>query len=114
MAYDIYLAERIKTTLNQMNVSYEEKKMMGGLAIMVNDKMCVGVINNDLMARIGPEAYQEALKRHGAREMDFTKRPMKGWIYVAPDGIDRDEDLAFWVQLALDYNPKANSSKKKI
>lgn len=113
MAYDNYLAERIKTVLQQKQISFEEKKMMGGLAIMVNDKMCVGVIKNDMMARIGPDAYPEALTRYGAREMDFTKRPMKGWIYIGPEGVDKDEDLASWVQLALDYNPIANSGKKK-
>lgn len=113
MAYDEYLAERIKTSLKQKNVSFEEKKMMGGLAIMVNDKMCVGVIKSDLMARVDPDIYEEALTRNGVREMDFTKKTMKGWIYVGPNGIDTEDDLASWIQLALDFNPKAKSSKKK-
>ncbi len=86
---------------------------MGGLTFMVNDKMCVGIINDDLMARIDPEIYEEALTRKGVREMDFTKRPMKGWIYVGPEGIDSEEELASWIQLALDFNPKAKSSKRR-
>ncbi len=107
MAYDEYLAERIKLILKEKNTSFEEKKMMGGLALMINNKMCVGIANNDLMARIDPNIYEEALTRNGVREMDFTKRPMKGWVYVGPEGIDLDEDLAAWIQLALDFNPKA-------
>lgn len=80
---------------------------------MVNDKMCAGVINNSLMARIGPDVYEEVLKRKACRKMDFTGRPMKGFVYVEPEGIDLDEDLDEWIQLCLDYNPKARSSKKK-
>ena len=112
MAYDEYLADRINQILKTKHIGYKEKKMMGGLAIMVNDKMCVGITNNDLMARIDPEIYEEALARKGVREMDFTKKPMKGWIYVSPEGIDTDVDLAEWVQLSLDFNPNAKSSKK--
>ena len=113
MAYDEYLAERIDQVLKEKNINYKEMKMMGGIAFLVNEKMCVGIINSDLMARIDPDIYKEALKRKGVREMDFTKKPMKGWIYVSPDGVDTDEDLAAWIQLALDYNPFAKSSKKK-
>ena len=80
---------------------------------MVNDKMCAGVIGDRLMARIGTEVYDEALKQKGCRSMDFTGRPMKGFVYVEPEGIDLEEDLAEWVQLCLDYNPMAKSSKKK-
>ena len=65
------------------------------------------------MARIDPEIYEEALTKKGCREMDFTKRPMIGYVYVEPEAIDLDEDLAYWVQLCLDFNPKAKSSKKK-
>ena len=111
--YSEYLADRIKQVLNEKRIPYIDKKMMGGLTFMVNSKMCVGIINDDLMARIDPEIYEEALTRKGVREMDFTKRPMKGWVYVGPDGIDTDIELAEWIQLALDFNPKAKSSKKR-
>lgn len=113
MAYDEYLAERIAQVLKEKNINFKEMKMMGGIAFLVNEKMCVGIINSDLMARIDPDIYEEALKRKGVREMDFTKKPMKGWIYVSPDGIDTDKDLAAWIQIALDFNPKAKSSKKR-
>ncbi len=80
---------------------------------MVDEKMCVGVIKDKLMARIDPEVYDEALSRTGCREMDFTKRPMKGFVFVDPLGTDMYEDLEYWVNLALEFNPKARSSKKK-
>jgi TfoX/Sxy family transcriptional regulator of competence genes len=111
MAYDEYLADRIRSVLNEKRISFLDKKMMGGLTFMVEDKMCVGILKNELMARIDPEIYQEALAKKGCREMDFTGRPMKGFVLIAPEGIDMDEDLECWIQLALDYNPKAKSSK---
>ena len=113
MAYDEYLADRMRLILKEKHVTYSEKKMMGGIAFMVNDKMCVGITNNNLMARIHPEIYEDALKRKGCRPMDFTGRPMKGWVFVSPEGIDTDEELAGWIQLALDFNPLAKSGKKK-
>ena len=111
--YDQHLADRIRRVLNDRAVHFSEKEMMGGLACMVNDKMCVGVTDDRLMARLDPQFYEEALTRRGCRPMDFTGRPMRGWVFVEPDGIDMDEDLSFWIGKALEYNPKAKSSKKK-
>ena len=111
--YDHHLAERIRMALKQKGTTYSEKEMMGGLAFMVKDKMCVGITDHNLMARIDPDLYEEALKKNGCRPMEFTGRPMRGWIYVDPEGIDIDDDLNYWIQLALDFNPKAKSSKKK-
>ena len=113
MAYDKYLAERIRNTLKEKGQSFEDKEMMGGICFLVDEKMCVGVIRDMLMARIGPDAYEESLTRKGCRPMDFTKKPMKGYVYVEPEGIDMDKDLSEWIQLALDFNPRAKSSKKK-
>lgn len=112
MAYNEKLANRVRELLlSKKNV--KEKKMMGGLTFMVNDKMCVGVLNNDLMVRIDPAVYQEALERKGCREVDFTGRPMKGFVFVDPDGIKSKKDLECWLGLALEYNKKAKSSKRK-
>ena len=113
MAYDEHLAERVKKVLKEKRVRFEEKRMMGGLCIMVKDKMCMGIEKHKLMARIGPDAYEAALKKKGCHEMNFTGRPMNGYIYVDPKAIDLDSDLEYWVRLCLDYNPKAKSSKKK-
>ena len=113
MAYDEYLAERIQNVLLSKRVKFEAKKMMGGLTFMVDGKMCVGIVKNDLMARIGVDSYNDALKREGCKEMNFTGRPMKGYVFVEPQGVDMDEDLEYWVQLCLDFNTYAKSSKRK-
>jgi len=113
MAYNEFLADRMRNVLRDKNVFYQEKKMMGGLTFMVDEKMCVGIVKENLMARIGPEVYEESLTKPGCREMNFTGKPMKGYVFIEPEGVDMDDDLAYWIQLALDYNPKAKSSKKK-
>jgi TfoX/Sxy family transcriptional regulator of competence genes len=112
MAFDEYLAERIRIYLKQQHVSFTKKMMIGGIAFMVNDKMCVGVVKKSLMARIDPVIYEILLKKKGCRVMDFTGRPMKGYVFVDSPGTEMDADLAYWVDLALEYNPKAKSSKK--
>ncbi len=113
MGYDPSIEERIRQRFDSRRISYETKRMMGGICFMVDGKMCVGVEKNRLMARIGPEAYDDALKRRGCRPMDFTGRPMSGFVFVEGDGLKTDQDLAFWLKLALDFNPKAQKSAKK-
>ena len=113
MAYDEHLAERVKKVLREKRVLFEEKKMMGGLCFMVKEKMCMGVEKDMLMARIDPTIYEKALKRKGTHEMDFTGKPMKGYVFIDPIGLDMDKDLEYWIQLCLNFNPKAKSSKKK-
>lgn len=112
MAYNELLADRIRRAFRDQNARFEEKKMMGGLCFLVNDKMCAGVVGDKLMARIGPEGFEEALLRPGARQMDFTGRPLKGYAFVEPEGIDTDMELEWWLQGCLAFNPKAKSSKK--
>lgn len=113
MAYNELLADRIRGTLSDNNTSFLEKKMFGGICFMVDDKMCVGIIKDELMVRIDPENENDFLRENDCRPMDFTKRPMKGYLYVSPEAIDLDEDLNKWVKRCLDFNPKAKSSKKK-
>lgn len=113
MAYNEYLQERIERILSDKCVVFEAKKMMGGLCYMVDDKMCFGIIKDDFMARVGAEASEDLLKKEGARPMDFTKRPMKGYVFVAPEGVDFEEDLDFWIDQCLAFNPMAKSSKKR-
>lgn len=112
MAYSETLAGRVRAALSgQRNV--EEKKMMGGLTFMVNGKMCVGILHDDLMARIDPGVHKAALQRKGCREMDFTGRPMKGFVFVSPDGTESTKDLEYWIGLSLEFNKKAKASRKK-
>lgn len=113
MAYSEFLADRVRRIFQEKQTAFEEKKMMGGLCFLVDDKMCVGVHEERLMARIDPEIYADALLQKGCREMDFTGRTMKGFVFVDPDGTDTDTDLGAWVQRCLDFNPKAKSSKQK-
>lgn len=102
MAYDEGLAERIRALLAHRD-DVREQKMFGGLVFMVGDKMCVGVTDDDLMVRLGADDHDAALKRPHARPMDFTGRPMKGFVVVAPEGIKSKRQLQAWVDLALAY-----------
>ncbi len=112
MAYDERLADRIREILVDQPV-IEEKQMMGGVAFMVNNKMCVGVIKDEMMARIDPDIFDEAIEKHGCRPMDFTRKPMKGWVFISPEGIDNIKNLEYWIGLALDFNKRAKVSNKR-
>ena len=107
------LSERISSAFKARRVVFETKKMFGGVCFMVDDKMCVGINKGEMMVRLDPAVYDDVLKKEGVREMDFTKRPMKGFVFVADHALETDDRLEFWIGLALDYNPKAKSSKKK-
>lgn len=113
MAYDELLEQRVRLFFDAKRIKHESKRMMGGLCFMVKGKMCVGVEKNRLMARIGPEAYEDALTRKGCRPMDFTGRPMRGFVFVELEGLKSNKDLAFWLELALAYNPTAKKSARK-
>jgi len=96
MAYDEGLAERLRDVFADRR-DVVEKKLFGGMAFMLRGHMCVGIVDDALMARVGPDQYEDALKRPHAREMDFTGRPMKGFVYVSPEGFESDKDLQRWV-----------------
>ena len=112
MAYNEKLAGRMREALSSHR-NVEEKKMMGGLTFMVNDKMCVGILHDDIMARVDPEMHETALQKKGCREMDFTGKPMRGFVLVSPEGTSTRKDLEFWVELALAFNKKAKPSRKR-
>jgi TfoX/Sxy family transcriptional regulator of competence genes len=112
MAYDEKLAERIRERLLDTK-KVKEKQMMGGLAFMVNDKMCIGILKDEMMCRIAPELQEEALGKTGARIMDFTGRPMKGYIMVDESGMRSKKAFDYWIDLSLDFNKRAKSSKKR-
>ena len=113
MAYNEQLAERARKVLAPHKKHIEEKKMMGGLTFMLRGKMCVGILKDELMCRIDPEFHNEAIKKKGCRTMDFTKKPMKGFVFVNASGTGSEKDLAYWVGLAVDFNASAKASKKK-
>ena len=112
MPFNEHLAERVRSALPHES-SVEEKKMMGGLTFMVNGKMCVGIAKDDLMVRIAPAAYESALGKKGCREMDFTGKPMRGFVFVEPEGLGTEQELEYWLQLALEFNKEAKASRKR-
>ena len=113
MSYNEKLALRIDHILQAQNIAFVAKKMMGGLCYMVNDKMCVGVDQNRLMARLDPELYESALKRPGCLPMDITGRPLKGFVFISIEALRSKRELCYWIEKALEFNPKAKSSKKR-
>ena len=102
MPYDPGLADRVRSTLGRL-CRFDEKKMFGGVAYMVNGHMCCGVVKSDLMLRLGPAGAQAALREPHTREMDFTGKPMKSMIYVDATGVDSDDALESWIRLAVDF-----------
>ena len=119
MAYDQFQAERIEQRLNKKKINFETKKMMGGYCVMVDDKMCLGLLQDKqtkedlLMVRIGEEAYHKVKEDKHVLPMDFTGRPMKGYAFIKAEGFDLESALDKWIDLCLDFNPLAKSSKKK-
>lgn len=109
MAFSEFLADRVRQRMSSLD-DVLEKKMMGGLIFMVNEKMCVGIdidkkTNEDrLMVRVGKLAYEDLLGKNGSRLMDFTGKPMRGFLFISPDGFDAEDDLDFWVEKALEFN----------
>lgn len=112
MAFSEKLASRVRGVLAGAPRCVE-KKMMGGLTFMVNGKMCVGILKDDLMVRIDPEMHEKALARKGCREMDFTGKPMRGFVFVGPGGTSTKKSLESWVALALDFNTRAKASRSR-
>jgi TfoX/Sxy family transcriptional regulator of competence genes len=101
MAYDEGLAERVRGLLSDYSI--QEKKMFGGLAFMINGNMACGLIKEDFMVRVGPEKYEEVLGKPHTRKMEFTGRPMKGFIVVDAEGYEDDKSLARWVKQGMNY-----------
>ena len=112
MAYNEGLANKIRGRFASLD-EVEEKEMMGGLTFMYNGKMCVGVIKDELMCGIDPAMHNTAIEKPGCRTMDFTKRPMSGYIMVEPAAMHNEKDFEYWIGLALNFNKHAKSSKKE-
>jgi TfoX/Sxy family transcriptional regulator of competence genes len=102
MAYDENLAQRVRTMLRRRK-SVTEKKMFGGLAFMVQGHMCCGIVKNRLLVRVGPDQHESALAEPHAHPMDFTGKPMKGFIYVDPEGCKSDVALKRWIDRGVGY-----------
>jgi TfoX/Sxy family transcriptional regulator of competence genes len=116
MAYDTGLAQRIREALGD-RPGVSERAMFGGLAFLVDGKMVVGIQDSVLMARVGPERYENALTEAHVRPMDFTGRPMRGYVYVDPPGLQEDRALNAWVHWCAQYvaalPPKKAKAKRR-
>ena len=109
MAFSEHLVQRVRQRLMKSNIT-EEKKMMGGLIFMVNEKMCVGVDMDKktgldrLMVRVGKASHDQLIFKNGSRQMNFTGSVMRGFLFIDPDGFDSEADLDFWIEKALEFN----------
>lgn len=113
MAYNEQLAERLRRRLAILpNIA--EKKMMGGLVFMYNEKMCVGVTGDELMCRINPAMQDEVVEKNGCRQMKMNQRGMNGYVLIDETGIAKEQEFEYWIGLSLEYNRLAKSSKKNI
>jgi TfoX/Sxy family transcriptional regulator of competence genes len=102
LVYNEQLASKIRALVARRK-GWTEKKMFGGVAFIYNGKMCCGVIKDDLLVRVGPEQNDKALALPNSRPMDFTGKPMKGFIYVDSKGWSKEASLKKWVDMGIDY-----------
>jgi TfoX/Sxy family transcriptional regulator of competence genes len=102
VAFDEGLAERVRETLAPRG-GVSERKMFGGIAFMVNGNMACGVLGDELIVRMAPEDAERALGDEHTRPFDFTGRPSKGTLYVAPEALESDSGLATWVDAGADF-----------
>jgi hypothetical protein len=106
MPFDEALAERVRVLLHGPRSLKVEKRMFGGLAFMVNGHMCCGIVGRNFVVRTGPKQYEAALSKPHTRPMDFTGRPMRGFVYVGPEGYQSTRDLQTWIQCGLQFVAK--------
>jgi hypothetical protein len=102
MAYNEALTGRVRAKLARKK-GLREIRMFGGLCFMLRGHMCCGVSKDDLVVRVGPDRYEDALESKHARPMDFTGRALKGFVYVGPGGYRTDESLSRWIDLAVEF-----------
>ena len=98
MAYDEHLASRIRRALDDRS-EFTERKMFGGLAFLCQGRMCCGIVGRDLMVRVPVDEFDAALRKRNVRPMDFTGKPVKGFVYVSPSGIGTAVSLQGWLTL---------------
>ncbi len=112
MAYDPGLAQRIREIFGD-RPGVSERKMFGGLAFMLHGHMFVGLLGSELMARVGADRYLEALALPHVREMDFTGRPMRGYVQVGADGLAEDHQLQSWIDWCAGFVSGLPAKKPK-
>ena len=113
MPFDESLGRRVAAALDVSNIECVEKRMFGGLGFMIDEKMCIGVVKDDLMVRVLDEKFDEVLAMEYVRQMDFTGRPMQGFVFVEPAGTRDGESLMSFVDLAVEFGKFGKVKTKK-
>lgn len=113
MSYNHNTANKITEIFEGKGVSFGQKKMFGGLAFVVDDKMCMGIIGDDIIVRMDSKKAENAVKEGGCRPMDFNGKPLKGYLFVGPEAYATNKQLNKWIDEALLFNPIAKKSTKK-
>ena len=107
MAYNELIEKRLNSAFElfpaEIRNEIQLKKMFGGLAYLYRGKMTVGIIKEELAVRVVEEKMEEVLKKSEVRPMDFTKKPMKEFIYVSPEGFRTEQQLQYWIELGLEH-----------
>jgi TfoX/Sxy family transcriptional regulator of competence genes len=101
MAYDLKLAERLRSELS--GIPTIEKKMFGGIGFLLNGNMVCGVNKEDLVIRVDPAKHEMLLKQSHTRPFDITGRPMKGWLIVEAEGVKSKKQLGAWIKEGLEF-----------
>ncbi len=103
MAYNEELSLRVQKRLFDLNIDFYEKKMFGGNAFMINDKMCIGIMKEELMLRVLDSEYESLLEKNYVRPMNFTGKTMKGFLYIEDEGVRKETDLSQWINYGLEF-----------
>lgn len=113
MAYNKHTADSVRKYLvNIAHVSIEEKPMFGGLAFLVNEKMCINISGEKLMCRYNPTLYHDVATRRGYLPVIMKKKELSGYCYVLPEGFENEKDFNFWLTICLEFNSQAKPTKK--
>jgi TfoX/Sxy family transcriptional regulator of competence genes len=112
MAYDTKLVDRVRRAVAGKR-RITEKKMFGGVAFLLDGRMFCGVASDDLMVRVGPEGHEEAMRKPHVRPMDFTGKPMKGYVFVGPDGCRTQRQIVVWVDRSTSFVATLSSHTRR-
>ncbi len=115
MAYNVTLADRIAEKLYELEINFHEKKMFGGIAFMINDKMCIGVVKDEMMLRVMDNHYEKLMEENHVNPMQFTGKTMKGFLFIELPAYKNDKDLLKWLNYGIEFGEKGivKSKKKK-
>ncbi|MCW2118882.1 TfoX/Sxy family protein [Flavobacterium sp. 7A] len=113
MAYNELLALRIEKYLFEMQIDFIEKKMFGGISFMIADKMCIGVMKDEIMLRVMEEFSESLLEENHVKPMNFTGKSSNSFLFIEPEGFASETQLKRWIELAIDFGNRGHVKTKK-